>query len=434
MPKWMMINSIDADPFNKGGVYIAGTRYKLGDYKPYLYYSGNYGESWTLITNGIPSTHFTRVVRADQKRKGLLYAGTEEGMYISFDNGTSWSNFQLNLPIVPITDLTLKNNNLIAATQGRSFWMIDDITPLHQLDNSIGTMKLFKPIDSYRMDGGQSREPSKTEGQNHPGGVMVYYMIKNVEEKDTVSLSFYKSDGTLIRSFSSHAAKDSNDGKLEVKSGMNRFVWNMRYPDAEGFDGLIMWAASLTGPTATPGTYKVTLSVNGKTESTDFKIIMDPRSTSSQADLEQQFEFVHSGIEKLSEVHTTIKNIRIARTQIKEMNERLKEGGNMEETIELGKDIIAKMTEIEEALYQTKNQSRQDPLNFPIRLNNKLGHVISITNRGNFKPTDQAKAFKKEVTEACDAELKKYYDIVKNELPKYNSLVKQADIEAVSIK
>ena len=158
MPEWMMINSVEIDPFNKGGLYIAGTRYKLGDYTPYLYKTEDYGQTWKRINSGIPSEHFTRVVRADPNQKGLLYAGTEAGMYVSFDDGASWSPFQMNLPIVPITDLAVKDNNLIAATQGRSFWLIDDLTPLHQLADASGkTNYLYKPMDSYRMGGGNGR-------------------------------------------------------------------------------------------------------------------------------------------------------------------------------------------------------------------------------------------------------------------------------------
>ena len=181
IPEWSMINSIEPDPFEKGGLYVAATRYKLGDFKPYLYKTKDYGASWTKITNGIDEEHFTRVVRADPKRPGLLYAGTESGMYVSFDDGLSWQPFQLNLPIVPITDLAVKNDNLIAATQGRSFWLIDDLTPLHQLNEEVAASNfhLYKPMDSYRMDLRGSFEPKpKNAGTNHPGGVMIHYYLK----------------------------------------------------------------------------------------------------------------------------------------------------------------------------------------------------------------------------------------------------------------
>jgi len=179
MPEWIMINSIEPDPHSDGGAYVAATMYKNGDFQPYLYKTKDYGQTWTKIVKGIDSEHFTRVVRADPTRKDLLYAGTETGMYMSFDDGANWQSMQLNMPIVPITDLALKNDNLIAATQGRSVWMIDDLTPFHQLNDAIAKKDahLYQPIPSYRMNGGQAK-PSKTAGQNHPGGVNVHYFLK----------------------------------------------------------------------------------------------------------------------------------------------------------------------------------------------------------------------------------------------------------------
>ena len=203
MPEWMMINSIEINPFEKGGVYVAGTKYKSGDFKPYLFMTTDYGATWKKITKGISNNHFTRVVRADPKRKGLLYAGTETGIYISFDNGNSWKSFQQNLPVVPITDLAVKDNNLIAATQGRSFWIIDDLTVLHQLNPVIEkqAFHLYKPMKAYRMGGGNGLK-SKTEGTNHPGGVLVYYFVKDTNQSDTISISFKENDGELIKTYS----------------------------------------------------------------------------------------------------------------------------------------------------------------------------------------------------------------------------------------
>ncbi len=254
LPEWTMINSIDFDPFVKGGAYIAATSYKSGDYRPYLFKTKDYGKTWTKITDGIDPGHFTRVVRSDLKRPGLLYAGTESGMYISFDDGTSWKPFQLNLPIVPITDLTIKNDNLIAATQGRSFWLIDDLTPLHQLNELavINEFTLFKPMPSYRMNTGFSFEkPSKREGKNHPGGVMIHYYLKDTA-KAMVTLEIMENSGKLIKKYSNKPDKKLKEETMKVKPEGNRFIWNMRYPDAEGFDGLIMWSASLNGPKAIP--------------------------------------------------------------------------------------------------------------------------------------------------------------------------------------
>lgn len=434
MPKWTMINSIEIDPFEKGAVYIAGTRYKLGDYSPYLYKSKDYGKTWTKITEGIANDHFTRVLRADPKRKGLLYAGTESGMYISFDDGLSWSPFQLNLPIVPITDLAIKNDNLIAATQGRSFWIIDDLTPLHQLNQNIATSNfyLFKPMPSYRLEGWQS-DNLKRSGQNHPGGVMVHYYLKDTTKSDTITLEFFQADGKLIRKFSSVAKEDSEVGKLEVKKNMNRFIWNMRYPDAEKFEGMILWWASLAGPRALPGNYKVKLTVNNQSNEADFEILADPRANATPADLKAQFDFLISIREKLSETNLAIKDIREVRKQINLVVDRMKDDESVKDLTDLSKEILEKMKEIEESLYQTKNQSQQDPLNFPIRLNNKLGHLNSLSGRGDFKPTDQDIAFKNEVTQKINIELEKLKTVFEKDIPVFNRMVKEKSINAVII-
>jgi photosystem II stability/assembly factor-like uncharacterized protein len=438
LPEWMMINSVEFDPHTKGGIYVAGTRYKLGDYQPYLYKSKDYGKTWTKITNGIDPGHFTRVLRADPKRKGLLYAGTESGMYISFDDGASWKSFQLNLPIVPITDLTIKNDNLIAATQGRSFWLIDDLTPLHQLSDQVTSSDsyLFKPMPSYRMGPAFSfgRAP-KTAGQNHPGGVLVHFIVKDTA-KAQVSLEFLQQDGKLIKKFSTKPDLKAKEEKLTLKQpGMNRFNWNMRYPNAEQFDGMILWAASLNGPRALPGTYKVKLTVNGKSMEQEFEILKDPRSTATEADMKAQFDFVQEVLAKVSETHVAIKKIRAARDQINRAIDPVKDQKEaMKDVLDKAKAIQDAMKTIEETLYQTKNRSGQDPLNFPIRLNNKLAHLNSLAGAGNSRPTDQMVEFKNEITAEINKHLAALEKIVKEDIPAFNALVKQKNIDAVVLK
>ncbi|MDH5397006.1 MAG: glycosyl hydrolase [Cyclobacteriaceae bacterium] len=433
MPDFMMINSIDANPFVKGGVYVAGTRYKLGDYQPYLYKTTNYGKTWQQITGGIPKDHFTRVVRADPQRKGLLYAGTESGMYLSFNDGANWQPFQLNLPIVPITDLTIKNDNLIAATQGRSFWLIDDLTPLHQItpDTEKAPSHLFKPMPSYRMEG-RSGTPSRTAGTNHPGGVMIHFYLKDTTASDTVTIDFLENNGKLIQRYTSKP--DKKEKPLAIKPGFNRFVWNMRYPEAEDFKDMVLWWASLNGPKALPGTYKVRLTYHGQTSEQEFEILQDPRSSSSLEDLKANFDFMIEVRDKLTETHQAITNIRETRKQINAVNERVKDSDGTEKISASGKEILSEIKEIEETLYQTKNRSSQDPLNYPIRLNNKLGHLNSLTDMGDFRPTDQAIAFKNEIIEAIDSALNKLYLIFESKIPEFNALVQEAKVDAVQLK
>ena len=435
MPEWMMFNSIDADPFVKGGAYVAGTRYKLGDNTPYLYRTKNYGQTWQLITTGIDPDHFTRVVRADPKKQGLLYAGTENGMYISFNDGADWQSFQMNLPIVPITDLTIKNNNLITATQGRSFWMIDDLTPLHQLSDEVANSNfyLFKPMPSWRIGGRGRGQGGNTAGQNHPGGVMIHYYLKEKGEKDKVTLEIFEEDGDLISKFNTTPDRKAKEGKLDVKEGMNRFVWNMMYPGADSFEGMILWGASMNGPKALPGNYKVKLTVNDEVREANFEILKDPRTDVSMADLQAQFNFLVSVRDKLSETNNSIKNIREARAQINLVISKMK-GEEFSEISDKSKAILEKMKKIEEALYQTKNQSAQDPLNFPIRLNNKLGHLNSLVSTGDYRPTESAVAFKEEVTALIDNELDKLKELFETEIPAFNKMVKEKGVDAVILK
>ncbi len=429
MPEWMMINSVEIDPFKKGGMYIAGTRYKMGDYKPYIYKTEDYGQTWKKITSGIPAEHFTRVVRADPKQEGLLYAGTEAGMYVSFNDGASWQPFQMNLPIVPITDLAVKDNNLIAATQGRSFWLIDDLTPLHQLkDVGSKSHHLFKPMDSWRMGGGNGAT-SKTAGTNHPGGVLVNYYVKDTVSTDTIAISFHENDGDLIKAFSTHPDKEAKEGRLEVKEGFNTINWNLRYEGAKTFKGMILWWATTQGPSAIPGDYKVKMTVNGNETMQDFKLMGDPRSSSTQADYQAQFDFLMKVRDKLTETNQAIIDIRKAKAQIKDV---MKKADN-DEISELGKAINKDMSEIEKALYQTKNESGQDPLNFPIRLNNKLGHLGSLMGMGNSRPTDSALEFYDEVTAQIDEQLKALEAIFSTRIDEFNQAVKAADVKAVKL-
>jgi photosystem II stability/assembly factor-like uncharacterized protein len=433
MPEWMMINSIDIDPYTKGGVYLAGTKYKSGDNAPYLYKTKDYGKTWTKITTGIPADQFTRVLRADPKRKGLLYAGTEQGMHISFDDGASWSPFQLNLPIVPITDLAIKDDNLIVATQGRSLWLIDDLTPLHQLNEQVANSQyhLYSPMPSYKM-GGRSGRPSKTAGQNHPGGAMVYYYIKSITDSSKISMEFMEQDGTPIKKFSSTAEKPNE--KIEAKEGLNRFVWNMRYADAESFDGLIMWWGDVTGPAVTPGSYKVKLTVDEHSMEAPFEILPDPRATATQADYKAQFDFLITVRDKLTETHVAIKNIREVRGQINKITKPMKDEEEYKSIVEESKRVLDEMKTIEEALYQTQNRSGQDPLNFPIRLNNKLAHLSSQVGMGNNPPTAQAEGVRKEITKAIDKELASLNKIMEQDIPALNQQIKDAGVDFISTK
>ncbi len=432
LPEWTMINSIEPSPFDAGTCYVAGTRYKLGDYTPYLFKTTDYGATWKTITNGIAKEDFTRVVRSDNSQKGLLYAGTENGMYVSYDDGASWKSFQKNLPIVPITDLALKDNSLIVATQGRSIWMIDDLTVLHQL-KSISTVAktiLFQPKDSYRTRG-RGGKNSLTAGTNLPNGVIVHYYLEAYDaEKDVVELQFKEQDGTLIKSYST---KD-NENKLDVEKGGNQFVWNTRYKGAEKLNGMIFWSASFSGAKAVPGEYKVSLIVNGKNQGHPFIIRADPRSESSVDDMQKQFDFVNKVNQTVDRAHKAIKNIRSINGKLKEFIEQNKTDSTATAIVKRAGKIQKSLTQIEETLYQTQNRSNQDPLNFPIRLTNKLGHLNRLITMDDFPPTAQDNAVRRELTTTVDQTMEAYRKIIDEDVIEFNSAFKNEKRDYLTIK
>ena len=431
MPEWIMINSLDADPHHDGGCYLAATMYKHGDFRPYLYRTKDYGKTWTKITHGIDNEDFTRVIRADLTRPGILYAGTENGLYISFDDGDQWERFQLNLPIVPVTDLALKDENLIVATQGRSLWLIDDLNPIYELEMaSNAAVYLYTPKPSYRMGGSQAKDP-KTSGKNHPAGVMTYYYIEDLDDSIEVKLTYQNAQGEVIKTFSS---KEKDKNKLDAKSGSNLHVWDMRYPDAEKFDGMIMWAASLAGPVALPGKYQVTLSVGDQEVSKSFDILKDPRSESTDDDMQAQFAFLQSVNQKVSEAHQAIGQIRKVRSQLDQIRPLLKDSEEADDLRELADQIDEDMSEVEKALYQTQNQSRQDPLNFPIRLTNKLAHLNAMSRGGDYAPTQQAINVKDELSNAIDSELDKLNEIFAEQLQQFNDGYRELGLDILQIQ
>ncbi|MCY3487989.1 MAG: glycosyl hydrolase [Bacteroidetes bacterium] len=412
MPEWMQINEVVAHPLKEGAAYFAGTRYKLDDFAPYIYKTTNYGADWELIVDGIDSQHFTRSIQPDHVHPGLLWAGTESGLYISFDDGQNWSSFQQNLPIVPITDLDWKENDLIVATQGRSFWIMEDVTPLHQLPNIPASSSMWLYDSDLTWRTGTS--------------VNLRYWFNEAPDSSTTKLEILESDGTLIKSFS--AAGDD----LEIEAGMNVFSWNTRYEDAESFDGLIMWAGNVRGPRAAPGTYRARLVAGGDSLETTFELRKDPRSSSSVDELQLQFDFLIGIRDKLSEMHRAIKDIRSLRSQIRRIVSNLdEEHADIKGAAEA---LIQKITAIEEMLYQTKNQSRQDPLNFPIRLNNKLAAVASNAAIGDFRPTDQAVEVRDELVRQTDVELEALQVIFETDVPALNEMIWKENIPAINLE
>ena len=472
MPEWIQINSIEASPFDPATAYVAATMYKFDDYKPYLYQTTDYGKTWKKITTGIPENAFTRVIREDPNKRGLLYAGTETGMYVSFDKGANWQSLQLNLPVVPITDLAIhkREKELVAATQGRSFWILDDPPVLHQMMDAGGfkavdDLHLFKPKEAYRMPGGGGFNLPATAsvGKNPPNGVVIYYSLKIKPTTDVV-LELFEANGKSIRKFTARAARPqpspapggtqgpsaadlaaapaAEEGdffggplaRVTTEVGLNRFVWDMRYPDAVRFPGMILWAGETRGPHIVPGTYQVKLTVDGKTMQESFEVRGDPRLQTTPSDYTKQLELALKIRDKLSETHYAIIQIRDVRKQVEDLLKRIKEQPNTKAISDAGATLSRNLTSIEEALYQTKNQSSQDPLNYPVRLNNKLAALGGVVARSETPPTDQSYGVYEALAAQIDAELQKLAQIMKSDVPAFNQLVRDQNVPAVVVK
>jgi photosystem II stability/assembly factor-like uncharacterized protein len=476
MPQWIMINSIDPSPFDKGSAYVAATMYKSDDFRPYLFKTTDYGATWTKITSGIAADHFTRVVRSDKRRKGLLYAGTERGMYVSFDDGANWQSLQLNLPIVPVTDLAVRDDDLIAATQGRAFWILDDLSPLQQPATTSDRIRLFTPRMAWRTGGATPEKPPQGAGKNPPQGIIVnYWLDPAVKEGTKVKLAFLNRDGSVIRELegevkqpapkleakeaknaaaeppaepekktdvkSEGAAEEEKDPKVEKekeknklpdsKHGLNRYAWNLRYPEAKKFEGLILWGGGTDGPRVPAGTYDVRLKVGEETRTAAAELKQDPRTSATPADLQAQFDYLLAANRKLTEIHEQIERIREVRKQLDDLKKRLGKDDRNKPIVTAAKELDTKMTAIEEALYQTKNRSSQDPLNFPIRLNDKLASVAESASIGDFAPTAQHRAVYSQLVQQIDAELAKLKALWATDLPALNALVKQSEVVAV---
>ena len=430
--QWMMWNCVETDAFVKGKAYFVGTKYKSDDFTPYIFKTENYGATWTKITSGINPLHFTRALRADKKVKGLLYAGTEYGMYISYDDGANWKTFQLNLPPVPITDLTIKENDLIVATQGRSFWVLDDLSVVQQKAVTIldENLHVFSVNDAYRFEGYQNLN-AKNAGMNPPNGSVLNYFIKNYTDSSKVSIEILDGAKKQIKLFATDA-KEKKD-KIEVSKGINQFVWDMYYPSADKIDGQILWHGTVGGPKAAPGNYFYKIKIDKDSAEGSFTIKANPVYNLSQQAYQEQFDFLITVRDKFNEIQKAQKNIQDIRKQINDFTARADK--NLPKDIKQQADTINKqLIAIEEALHQTKAKSGQDVLNYPIRLDDKISGLYDFANSGNAAPAKQVKDAFAELSAQADVHLNKLKTILSTDLLLLNKLVREKELPVFSIK
>jgi len=435
--KGTLWNCIETDPFQKGKAWIVGTRFRLDDYTPYIFRTEDYGKTWKQVTRGIDALHFARVVRADHRRPGLLYAGTEYGMYISYDGGDNWAPFQLNLPIVPVTDLTIKDNDLIVATQGRAFWALDDLSLLqqHAPETMQQRLHVFAVNDAWRTEGGGGRRNrgggmNVNAGKNPPNGVVFYYWLKDMPDSPKVSITIYDKQHQPIRTFSTKAKEA--DTRLECEEGMNSFVWDMLYAPAEKVPGMLLWTGGAGAPKAAPGKYTARVRFGTDSAEVAFTIKGDPNYPLTEADYDAQVGFLLEVRNKYNEVQKAILRIRDVRTQLQELNGRI--DSTQKPVRKLSDSLIRELTAIEEALYQTKSKSAQDMLNFPIRINDKLSGVYGIASGGNAPPSKQVKEVFESLRVQADRQLDKLKVVLQSGLPAINHLIYEKQIPVINAK
>jgi len=447
MGKWSLVSSIEPSSFDAATAYLAADRHELDDFKPYVYKTEDFGKTWKMIGAGMPQNTFVRVVREDPKRRGLLYAGTETGMFVSFNDGASWQSLQLNLPVVPVHDLVVKDNDLVAATHGRSFWILDDLTPLHQIDEQVAASDvfLFKPRDAYRMEGGGGFGGGGGDvGQNPPAGSVIYYDLKE-KPKSEITLEFLDAKGSVIKKYTSATAGAAVSAepaerpfaggpRLQADAGMNRFVWNMRYPDAERVPNAVLWGGSTVGPVAPPGMYQVRLTVGGKTLTQSWEWKKDPRVQATQADLQEQFDFLIKIRDKQTEVNRAVNRLRETRSRIETLLRQVSGHERAAAIAEAAKKITNGLFTVEDNLIQWRSKSSQDPLNYPVKLDDRIAALAGVVANADAKPTDQSYELFKELSAAADAEMVTLKTILETDLMEFNKLIKEAGIPAIYIK
>ena len=468
MPPFTLVSMIEVSPHDPATAYIAATRYKLDEPRPMLYKTSDYGVTWTEIAGNIPSHDYTRVIREDPARRGLLYVGTETGVYVSFDDGGSWRPLQANLPTVPVYDLLVKENDLVAATHGRSFWVLDQLGQIQQAAAGLadGPFQLLKPAETQRLRSPlPGRKPASGKryrmsmgadvtfietlgpndltvrkvldgGENPPHGVLIFYYLGEPTEEE-INLTISDAAGAVIKTWSnkSPVGEQPNDMEQEPllsgQPGMNRFVWDMRYPASEKVPGDKTTEDVATGPMAPPGAYEVRLSADGQAQTHTFNIAKDPRVSASQEDLDSQFRFLIQIRDKLSDTHRAIMRLRSVRSQVEEWEQRAGDSESRQALIEAAGAIKQSLNDIESELIQTGHTGARHRLHLPVKLNRQLAELMAVVGIADFAPPQQTYRVFEEITGRIDAQTKMLNDVLDQEVPKFMDLVHELEIPAI---
>jgi len=452
LPKWTTVSIIDPSPLKPGTAFLAARRYRQDDYKPYIYKTTDYGAHWDKITSGLPNDQSSFVVRQDTQDANLLFAGTLDGVYVSFNGGGRWQPLQLNLPHTAVRDMAIQPqyNALVLATHGRAFWVLDNLEPLREMTRKAldSDAFLFTPQTAYLTGGGSyPGANARGMGENPPAGVSVFYELKQAPKPGSkVTLTFSDAKGKTVAQFSNLKSPqgspvgESKDfyppkhphqqGVVPTRQGMNRFVWNLRLPSATEVPDSVVWFGSMEGPRVPPGTYTATLDVGGKQYARRFTVAKDPRSDASQADLEAQFALLKQIHSRLDSLDQAVLHIRALRKQVQGYQPRLVEGSP---AAKQAKAILAKLDTIEQALMQTHSHASEDPLNYPVRLRSKLATLAFETGASLGHPTPAQEQVWQTLSAQIDRQLQELSNVTDQDVPALNRLIRQANLQPVTV-
>lgn len=425
MPFEGTVNKIELSAHEPGRAFIAVYNYRYNDFKPYIYRTNNYGKSWTLLTtekNGIPKSHFVRAIAEDPDRKGLLYAGTEYGMYISFDDGKQWQSFQLNLPHVPVTDLEVHQKDLVLSTQGRSFWILDDLTPLHQLTKRVAKTEhhFFEPRAAYRT--------------NIDGYKPAFHIYLEKAPEENYELEIINDNDEVVRTYSSKATNRLN--KLKLKAGANTLHWDLRHEGPELVKNLVTMVIRnpSPGPWVSPGTYRARLTLGEWSQTQSFELHPDPRWTDiTPQDYQAQEELALEIRDMITEAHQRIKNIRAVREQLQSIAKLAVEAGHTKEIKKLAQEVGEQLTAVEDQLIQNKAEASQDNINFPRVFSNHIGRLYSVVVNAHHRPTGGALERYEDLKLEYGGIVTQYRKVMEKEIPKFNALLEQEEVDRIIV-
>jgi photosystem II stability/assembly factor-like uncharacterized protein len=448
IPEWSMISLIDPSPHDAGTAYVAVDRHRLDDLRPYVYKTTNYGQQWTKLTNGLPDIAYVHVVREDPERRGLLYAGTETGIFVSYDDGARWQSLQLNLPQCPIDDLTVHNDDLIVATHGRAFWILDDITPLRQLEpNTVNEqVHFFAPRTAYRTRIFSFPVPrAMNMGMNPPSGVILDYSLMETP-KDPIELEILDSQGRVVRKYSSKKEESEEEAPSEgeafrlggrqplpAEPGLNRFVWDLRYEDATRVPGLVVWGGSGAGPVAVPGQYKAKLTVEGKDYIVPIELKEDPRAEIAQADLEKQLELSLKIRDRLSEAHKAVNEMKDVQAQMATLKKRLADEQGDGEIVASMDALNKRIEAVESELVQLKAKAGEDALNYPNEPADQMQALLASVEGSDNGPTAQSYTVFERLDAPIGEQLAKWKELESHDLPALDEQIAKASIPAIVV-